>query len=199
MKNTLFGYFWARILKNYCHIWNQHPQVCQFGKFCEKTMPKFGTKNTCEIFGLELKKKRSHIWSQHSRICLITKFRKKKCLNLGPKMLYLGIRTRIWKSYCHIRNMRPRISEKWVFNSYGDTHTHTHFGIGSPFPQGSGSGFSEGPRPRPGPGPSEKPDPKPSPYELKAHFFYKVCHFKGVYSMIDNPSWKTTFSLCLGE
>ena len=28
-KNALFGYFWARILKYYCHIWNQHPQICQ--------------------------------------------------------------------------------------------------------------------------------------------------------------------------
>ena len=28
-KNTLFGYFWVRIFKKYCHIWNQHPQVCQ--------------------------------------------------------------------------------------------------------------------------------------------------------------------------
>ena len=27
-KNALFGYFWARILKYYCHIWNQHPQIC---------------------------------------------------------------------------------------------------------------------------------------------------------------------------
>ena len=25
----LFGYFWARIFKSYCHIWNQHPQICQ--------------------------------------------------------------------------------------------------------------------------------------------------------------------------
>ena len=28
-QNTLFGYFWAIILKNYCHICNQHPQICQ--------------------------------------------------------------------------------------------------------------------------------------------------------------------------
>ena len=26
---VLFGYFWDKLLKNYCHIWNQHPQVCQ--------------------------------------------------------------------------------------------------------------------------------------------------------------------------
>ena len=27
--NVLFGYFWARILKSYCHIWNQHLQIWQ--------------------------------------------------------------------------------------------------------------------------------------------------------------------------
>ena len=45
-KNALFGGFWGRTLKNYCHIWNQHPQICQIAKFHEKTkMPKLGTKN----------------------------------------------------------------------------------------------------------------------------------------------------------
>ena len=44
-KNGLLGYFWARILKSYCHIWNQHPRICLIAKICEKTkMPKFGTK-----------------------------------------------------------------------------------------------------------------------------------------------------------
>ena len=26
-KNALFGYFWARIQKNYCHIWNSTPKI----------------------------------------------------------------------------------------------------------------------------------------------------------------------------
>ena len=26
------GIFWARTLKNYCHIWNQHPQICLSAK-----------------------------------------------------------------------------------------------------------------------------------------------------------------------
>ena len=44
-KVALFGYFLARILKNYCPIWNQHLQISVIGKFCEETkMPKFGTK-----------------------------------------------------------------------------------------------------------------------------------------------------------
>ena len=45
-KSALFGYFWARILKNYCHIGNQHPQISLIANFREKTkMPKFGNKN----------------------------------------------------------------------------------------------------------------------------------------------------------
>ena len=28
-KNALFGFFQTRIFKNYCQIWNQHPQLCQ--------------------------------------------------------------------------------------------------------------------------------------------------------------------------
>ena len=48
----VFRYFWDRILKNYCHIWNQHPQICLIVEFLKKNQ---------------------------------------KCLNLGPKMSYLGI------------------------------------------------------------------------------------------------------------
>ena len=46
IKSALFGYFWARILKNYCHISNQHLRMSVIAKFCEETkMPKGGTKN----------------------------------------------------------------------------------------------------------------------------------------------------------
>ena len=49
-KNALYGYFWAIVLKNYYHIWNQYPWICLIGKFCGKTeKPKFGTKNA--LFG----------------------------------------------------------------------------------------------------------------------------------------------------
>ena len=55
-KNALLSIFdqecliWVCLGKNffkkYCHIWNQHPQICLFGKFHEKTkLLKFGTKN----------------------------------------------------------------------------------------------------------------------------------------------------------
>ena len=45
-KNALVSYFWARFLKDYCHILYQHPQICLFAKFHETTkIPKFGTKS----------------------------------------------------------------------------------------------------------------------------------------------------------
>ena len=102
------------ILKHYCHIWNQHPQICLIGKFCQKTkMHKFGTKNV--FFGYFwvnfLKKLLSYLKSAPSNfLILITKFRKKKkqkCLNLGPKFGFFW--TRIWKKYCHIGNQHPQI------------------------------------------------------------------------------------------
>ena len=50
-KSPLFGYLWARILRNYSHIWNQDPQICQIARYREKIkMAKFGTKNA--FFGV---------------------------------------------------------------------------------------------------------------------------------------------------
>ena len=49
-KNALFGYFWARISKSYCYIWNQHPRICLIAKFYDKTkVSKFGTRDA--LFG----------------------------------------------------------------------------------------------------------------------------------------------------
>ena len=102
--NVLLKYFWAWLSKNFCHISNQHPQICLFVKFTEKArMPKFETKiSYFGIFGLQFYF--SDIWNQDTKVCLIAKFwektkmrkciillKNKKCLNLGPKMHYLGI------------------------------------------------------------------------------------------------------------
>ena len=55
-KNALFGYFSVRILKNYFHISNQHPQICHTAKFCEKNNLNLGLKMPyLGIFGLEFK------------------------------------------------------------------------------------------------------------------------------------------------
>ena len=49
-KSALFGYFPARILKNYCHICNQHLGISVIASFCEETkIPRFGTKSA--LFG----------------------------------------------------------------------------------------------------------------------------------------------------
>ena len=75
-KNILFRYFCARILKQYCHVLNQHPRFCLIENFCKNVkILKFGTKNT--LFGyfyLKTLKKYFHMLNQHSQICLTTKF-----------------------------------------------------------------------------------------------------------------------------
>ena len=49
-KNALLEYFSPGILKNYCHIWNQHLRISVTAKFCKETrIPTFGIKNT--LFG----------------------------------------------------------------------------------------------------------------------------------------------------
>ena len=35
-KSALFGYFWAKILKYYCHIRNQRLRISLIAKFCEE-------------------------------------------------------------------------------------------------------------------------------------------------------------------
>ena len=51
-QNTLWGYFWTGVWKQYCHIFNQHPLICLVAKFREiMKMPKFRTKNaSCGYF-----------------------------------------------------------------------------------------------------------------------------------------------------
>ena len=102
-KSASFGYFWARILKNYCHIWNQHLRISVIAKFCEEMkMPKFGTKYAffwyfwprMPYWGIsrqEFRKFYCHVWNHHLQICLFAKFHgKTKCLNLEPKMPDFG-------------------------------------------------------------------------------------------------------------
>ena len=61
-KNALVGYFGAKILKSYFHIWNQHLRISVTAKFCKETkMPKFGTKNA--LFG--------YFWPQMSYLGIL--------------------------------------------------------------------------------------------------------------------------------
>ena len=79
------GIFGLEFKKNYCHIWNQHLGISVIAKLCEETkMPKFGTKNAIKLLSY-LKSAPSNV-----SICKISQ-KKQRCLNLGPKMPYLGI------------------------------------------------------------------------------------------------------------
>ena len=132
-KKPLFGYFGARISRNYCHIWNQHLRISVIAKFREETkMPKFGTKNALlgyfwpkmlylgnfdqkyliwVFLGENFKKTIAIFEISTLKFVYLQNFTKKqKCLNLGPKMLYLGIfGLEFKKNYCHIWNQDPWI------------------------------------------------------------------------------------------
>ena len=60
-KNALFDYFYARFLKDYCHISNQHPRISLY--------PDFAKKQKC----LYLRSKMSYL-SIFDRKCLIMVF-----------------------------------------------------------------------------------------------------------------------------
>ena len=70
MPYFIFGYFWARIPKTYCDIWNQHLRICLNAKFCEKMkMPKFGSKYALfGYFWTRILKNYCDIWKQHPQI-----------------------------------------------------------------------------------------------------------------------------------
>ena len=48
-KNVLFGYFCARIWKQYCQIWNQLSRICLIANLWKMKLRKFRTKNA--LFG----------------------------------------------------------------------------------------------------------------------------------------------------
>ena len=88
-KNAWFWYFWPRVWKEYCHIWNQHPRICLIAKFCQKAkMPKFGIKNCLNAIIL---KNYCHIWNQNLPICLLAKFcEETKMFKFGTKNVLFG-------------------------------------------------------------------------------------------------------------
>ena len=135
-KNALFEWFWTKIWKSYCHNRNQCPQICLIARFGAKTkILKFGMKNAW--FGYFW----AGIWIRycpnrnHLPIFLKAKFcaKKWKSINIGPKMLYLGVLG---------GNFEKLFSYfKWAPSNL--THT-VNFGTGSTFFKGTGSSVSEG-------------------------------------------------------
>ena len=108
-----------QLIKNHCHIWNQHPRICLTAKFCKKTkMPKFGTKNArFAHFEVRIWTYYCHIWNKHPWIYSTAKFWKKtKMPKFGTKNALFGyFLARILKKYCHIWNHHPQICQKWVW------------------------------------------------------------------------------------
>ena len=90
VRNALFGYFWAGILKVFCHICNQYPQICVNGKFDKKTKgPKFLTRNA--LFACFSKAIVKLQISSLKFVYLQNFVNKENCLKLGPKVPYFGI------------------------------------------------------------------------------------------------------------
>ena len=108
--NALFGCFWARILKNYCHIWNQHLQIFYLQNIYKKRkLPKFLTKSALSVyFWARILKNYCDTSNQHPAICMIAKFRKK--ITFGPKNLYwVFLNKNALFGY-----FRPRIKKKTI-------------------------------------------------------------------------------------
>ena len=94
IKNVLLRHTWARILKSYCHISNQQPQISQIEKFYENAkMRKVGTKMPfLGIFSPNFEKNYCHVLNQHLQICQIAKFfEEMKILIFWTKMGYFSI------------------------------------------------------------------------------------------------------------
>ena len=76
-KSVSFGYFGAGIVKNYCHIWNPHHQICIFAKFLEKIkMPTLLKSALFSDFWAGIVKN-CHIWNQQSQIYIFAIFHQK--------------------------------------------------------------------------------------------------------------------------
>ena len=102
-KSTLFVHFWARILKNSCHIWNQHLWISVKVKFSEETeMAEFETKNAWfGYFWAGTWKQCCHIWNQHLQINLIAKFcEETKMSKFGTRNAGFGYFWLIRPYYC---------------------------------------------------------------------------------------------------
>ena len=92
-KKPSFGISELELLRNYCHIWNQHPEIICKILQKELKMSKLGTKNDLFVFfWTRIWKSYCYIWNWLPGICVIAKFckRKKKCINFKPTLSYLG-------------------------------------------------------------------------------------------------------------
>ena len=92
-RTLYFSIFGQEVQKNYCQMWNQHLSICLIAKYCEiMKWLKFGAKKALFgyflarilkklLFYLKLAPSNYYNW----------KLFEKKCLNLRPKISFLGI------------------------------------------------------------------------------------------------------------
>ena len=118
-KTVFFGYFRTGIRKSHFHIWNQRPRICLIVTYGAKWKSlNLGPKMTdLHIFRVELENTivlfeicvlkfvllQSLVQNQKT-------WKKRKCLNLGPKMHYLGILGKNLKTILSYLKSKPRIS-----------------------------------------------------------------------------------------
>ena len=96
---------WAGMFKNYGHICNQRPLICQIAKFCTKIrILEFGTKNALFGYFGAILENYCPFCNQLSGICPIAKVGgETKILKFGTKNVSFGyVWDRILKYYCHI-------------------------------------------------------------------------------------------------
>ena len=83
---------WSAIFQNYCHIWNQQSQICQYAKLHAKLKKKKNLEPPyLGIFRQDFEENYCHVWCKHSGICKIEKILVKPNLNMGPQILLFWI------------------------------------------------------------------------------------------------------------
>ena len=115
-KNALLGYFWTRVFKNYCHIWNKQPQTCTIAIFRKKKQNciNFGPKIPyLVIFGVEFENTVAIFEIRTLKFVKLQNFAKiQNYINLETKVPYLGnFKVNFENNYCHIWNQHPHICE----------------------------------------------------------------------------------------
>ena len=111
-KTALIGYFrleFQKLMSSWKSV-SSNLLTCKVSSKNKETLDLGPKISYLGIFGLQFIKNYYQIFNQHPRICEKIKFHpKQKKIFLGPKMLYLGLWTRILENYCHICNQRPPI------------------------------------------------------------------------------------------
>ena len=108
-QTALFAYFWAVILKNFCHIWNLHSKFVKMQSYVPRKILKFEIKKTFIWAFLD-------IWHQHPRICKMKSFvQSKKFSSLGPDCVFwIFLGCNIEKLLSYLKLATSNLSEMFL-------------------------------------------------------------------------------------